>query len=288
MTAVAEAPAFQAGIYEIDDVTYHADPVPGAGSLSHSGAKALLNCPAKFAYEREHAPAPTGAMERGTAAHTLVLGTGPAVVEVQADDWRKKATQERGDEIRAGGGIPLLTKDYRRVHEMAAALRGHRLASALFDPQRGGHAEQSLFWQDDRTGIWRRSRLDWMPDLGAGLPLIGDYKTCKSASPAAISKAVADFRYFMQDPWYRDGVKAVTGADCQFIYVFQETSPPYLVTVCQLDAAAVRHGRNENDRAIEIFRDCTASGNWPDYAAGERDPLTISLPRWAMPREDWM
>ena len=65
MTVITEP-----GVYTMDEADYHADPVPG-GSLSCSGAKKLLACPARFAYDREHPPAPTPAMELGTAAHKL-------------------------------------------------------------------------------------------------------------------------------------------------------------------------------------------------------------------------
>ena len=46
---------YQPGVYEMDEATYHQDPVPG-GSLSASGAKLLLppSCPALYAWRRDH------------------------------------------------------------------------------------------------------------------------------------------------------------------------------------------------------------------------------------------
>lgn len=288
MTAVAEeTPVItQAGIYDgLDEVIYHSDPVLG-GSLSVSGAKKLLppSVPAKFDYERKHPSPPTKAMELGTAAHKLVLGTGPRIVHIDADDWRKKATQEQGKEVRAEGGVPLLTKDYLVVQEMAAAIRAHPVAGALFDPDRGGQPERSLFWQDDRFGVWRRSRLDWMSPLDRGRPVIGDFKTCESADKAAVARSTANYRYFMQSPWYVDAVAALTGVTCGFVFVFQEKTPPYLVAVRQLGEDAEMAGRMLNDRALEIFRDCDESGIWPGYGEEIED---IALPGWAAPREDW-
>ena len=283
-TATLEAPAFQAGIYgDMPEDAYHGDPVPG-GSLSQSGAKKLLppSCPAKFAWERKHPHPPTDAMELGTAAHRLVLGTGADIVVVDAKDWRTKAAKEEADEVRSRGAVPLLPADYARVTSMAKALREHPLASAVFDPARGGHAEQSLFWEDQRWGIWRRCRIDWLPDLNRGKPYLADYKTCQSASPAAVAKSVANFRYFMQAPWYIDAVAAITGVRCPFVFVFQESTAPYLVTVCRLDGDAERAGRELNDQAMERYRDCTESGIWPGYS---EDIEVISLPFWATSRE---
>jgi hypothetical protein len=291
MTALAEeAPVLQItepGIYDgIPEDVYHGDLVPG-GSLSVSGAKKLLapSCPALFAWEREHPPPPKKAMELGTAAHTVVLGTGPKIVEIDAADWMKRATKERGAEVRAEGGVPLLTKDYRRVQGMAKALREHPIASALFDPERGGHAEQSFFWFDERWGIWRRGRMDWMPPLDRGRPVLGDYKSATAADLNAITKAVRNFRYEMQDDWYSDGIEAITGVRCPFLFVFQETTAPYLITVCQLDEETRLSGRRRNDEALEIYRDCTAAGAWPAYSD---DIELISLPPWAQARGDYL
>ena len=114
------------GVYTMDEADYHADPVPG-GSLSCSGAKKLLASPARFAYDREHPPAPTRAMEMGSAvhAHELVLGTGAQIVVIDADNYRTKAAQEAAAAAREAGAVPLLTAEHDQVQAMAAALRDH-------------------------------------------------------------------------------------------------------------------------------------------------------------------
>ena len=162
---------------------------------------------------------------------------------------------------------------------MAAAIRRHPVASALFNPERG-KAEQSLFWQDPETGVWRRSRLDWLPDTTARERLIvADYKTTVCAEPKAIAKAVANYGYYQQDAWYRDGVRATgLSADPAFVFVFQEKEPPYLVTVVELDAPSVQAGRELNRQAIELYRACTENDTWPGYSGGIE---LVSLPPWA-------
>src|SRR4051794_7548534 len=120
MTATLERTVItEPGVYDIDDVTYHADPVPD-GSLSSSGARKLLppSCPAIFKYERDNPPASTKTFDLGHAAHKLCLGVGPDVVEVEADSWRTNAAKDRGEEIRAAGGVPLLTAEYQQVQDM--------------------------------------------------------------------------------------------------------------------------------------------------------------------------
>jgi hypothetical protein len=285
MTALATETAFKPGAYDgMPESTYHGDPVPG-GSLSASGAKLLLppSCPALYAYRRDH-PKVSAEFDFGTAAHRYVLGVGPKIRHVDARDWRTKAAQKEAEDARAAGQVPLLAADVAKVHGMAAALREHPIAGAIFDPERGGKAEQSLFWDDPESGIWRRARLDWLPAPDPLRRLIlADYKTTPDASPAAIRKHVANFGYYMQAAQYIDGVCAVgIDADPAFLFVFQEKTAPYLITVAELDEPAIQAGRERNARACEIWRDCTETGTWPGYT----DEIElISLPAW-MPRAD--
>jgi hypothetical protein len=281
VTALATETAFRAGVYDgMPEAMYHADPVPG-GSLSSSGARKLLppSCPAKFRYEADNPPAPKDYFELGSAAHKLVLGVGAEIAEIKARNWQTKAAQNDRDAARAEGFLPLLTHEHEQVKAMAAALRKHPVASALFNPERG-KPEQSLFWQDPETGVWRRARLDWLPDTSARERLIvGDYKTSASAYPETFSKSVANYGYYQQDAWYCDAVRALgLSADPAFLFVVQEKEPPYLVTVIELDLPSVQAGRELNRQAIELYRACTENGIWPGYSAGIE---LISLPPWA-------
>ena len=225
-------------------------------------------------------------MELGTAAHKLVLGKGAELVVIEAENYRGKAAQECAKDARAAGKVPLLPHEHEQVQAMAAAIREHPVAGALFDPEHGD-PEQSLFWQDAEFGIWRRARLDWLPrPAGYGRRMVvPDLKSCTSAAPAAIAKAVANLGYYVQAAWYVDAVEALGLADDPaFLLVFVETAPPYLITVAQLDEEAMAIGRRRGAEACERFRDCTECGIWPGYelpgyAPGEIIP--VSLPYWA-------
>jgi hypothetical protein len=278
--AVVEIP----GVYDdMPEDLYHSDPVPG-GSLSSSGARKLLppSCPAKFRYEMDHPAPATDAMEKGTAAHKAVLGVGAPLVVVDAENWRTTAAKAARDQARAAGAVPLLPADFTQVQEMALAIRAHPVAGVLFDPARGGSPEQSLFWEDAATGVWRRARLDWLPAAGAGRLIIPDYKTTSAANLDAIRRHAGGFGYHCQDAWYCDAVRAVgLDGDPAFVFVFQETTPPYLVTVIELDPEARRAGYEANRVALEIYRDCKQAGRWPGYS----DVIElVSLPPWARRR----
>lgn len=284
--AGAQAPAAgpgitEPGIYDLTNEEYHAD----RGSLSSSGARMLLppSCPALFRHARDTPQEPKKTFELGTAAHKLVLGEGPDLVRVDAEKWMTAAVKAEVAAIRDEGGIPLKPADYQQVHDMADALRRHPIAAALFDPARG-KPEQSLFWRDRPTGVMRRARFDWLPDARSGRLIIPDYKTCRSAEPSALARAVQEFGYHQQDDWYRAGAKALGLADdtAAFVFVCQEKTAPYVVTVVEMDAEARRIGAARNRRALEVFAECTETGVWPGYSD---DIAYLSLPTWAAIRD---
>lgn len=277
------------GVYDIPEDAYHRDPVPG-GSLSASGAKKLLACPARFDWQRRNPPQPKPAMEFGTAVHTLVLGRGAQITVVDAKSWQTKAAQDAAEDARAEGRPVLLTADYLKAQAIADAVLAHPVASRLFDPA-SGNAERSIFWVDELTGVWLRSRLDWLPHPSgwARRMVVGDLKTCVSASKAAISKAVANFGYHVQDAFYSEAVRAMgLDDDPAFVFVFVEKEPPYPVTLAQLDDDALAAGHAAMRRAIERYRDCSESGIWPAYSVPADAIETISLPRWAQAEEDYL
>lgn len=286
MTATAAEPLTitEPGVYDIDAETYHADPVPG-GSLSSTGARKLLppSCPAIFRWEQDHKETPTKALELGTAAHALVLGKGTPAKVISYDSYRTKAAQAERDQIRASGGVPILPAEHEQIKAMASALHAHPLARRLL-ASGYGQPEEAVFWPDAETGVMRRALLDWMPVLGRGRPVVADYKTARSANPKAIGRAVSEHGYHCQAPWYLDALHAVGyPPDTAFVFIFQEKTPPYLVTVAELDADAMRTGRTLNRRALNVYRRCRESGRWPGYSD---DIAEISLPPWVVEAAD--
>lgn len=265
---------------DIPEAVYHADPVQG-GSLSSSGARTLRDCPARFKWELDHPP--MGDKRRhfdvGSAAHRLVLGAGPGLAVIEASDWRTKAAKEELEAARAAGKIPVNRAEYDMVTGMAAALQAHETAAALLDPAHGA-AELTIAWVDPKTEVTCRARLDWLRYINVPRTVVCDYKTTASAKPSDLAKSVANFGYYMQDPWYLDGVTALELGDesTAFVFIAQEKSPPFPVTVFQIDAEARRLGRMRNHEARLQYLRCVTTGSWPAYS----DAIEIlSLPSWA-------
>jgi hypothetical protein len=274
------------GIYGMTDVEYHADPVLG-GSLSSTGARTLATrTPAHFHYERRHGRPDKGEFDFGRAAHARVLGKGGDIVVIlgsgkDKNAWVTKETKAAVARARAAGKTPIRLRDNQIINEMADALRAHTLAGPLFGPDRG-RAEQVVVWFDEIFEVWRRAMLDWHTWLPDGRLCIVDYKSTRNASPASFGKAVADYGYHQQDPWYCDGAIATGLAGDlppAFLFVCQEKDPPYAVSVNELTEADREWGRLDNRRALQLYRDCSRAGQWPAYGD---DVNPVCMPVWAI------
>lgn len=252
---------------DIPEPDYHADRV----SLSVSGAKTILKAPALFRWQQDH-PVRKDVFDIGSAAHALVLGVGAEIVVVDADSWRTKAAKEAQDAARAEGKTPLLSADWLKVRTMADVLSQHTLAMQLLSD---GKPEVSAYALDEPTGVVRRGRFDWL-----GASILTDYKTAATSEPQAFARAVANFGYHMQAAWYLDLARDLGHPAEAFAFIVQEKEPPYLVSVVELDDAAISLGRSKNRQALERFRDCTASGIWPGYVMPNAF-ARVALPRWA-------
>lgn len=263
------------GIYtDITEADYLADPVEG-GSLSSTGARAILRSPAHYRASIDQ-PTHSDNFDFGTAAHRLVTGNGSGVVVIDADSWRKKATQEQRDEARDNGLTPLLRHDWETVEAMAEPLRSHPVARAILE--RDGTTETTVVWHDR---VWRRCRIDLFPTIEAAdsRVVFADYKTAVDADTASFEKAVANYGYHQQDAFYRDGVTAVTGLPAVMLFIVQEKTQPYAVNVVELSGAAVDVGRERNERAVDIYERCREADVWPGYG----DQINrAALPVWAI------
>jgi len=263
-------------VVDLAEAEYHAHP-----ALSSSGARKLLppSCPAVFDWERRNPPEGKAVFDFGSAAHKLVLGAGPPIRVVDAPDWRTKAARDERDSARSDGHIPVLVHEHEQVQAMAHALTDHPVAAQLFA---AGTPELSLFWRDDRSGVECRARLDWWTTNVLGEPVAVDYKTTVSADPRSVQRSIASYSYHQQDAWYTDGIQSVGLADDPgFLFVFQEKSPPYPVTVVSLDAESRRIGAARNRQARSIFAQCVETGEWPGHAD---QIVRLELPAWM--RED--
>lgn len=266
------------GIYtDVDELDYHADRT----SLSSSGARKILDCPAIFHFEQQQPPTPKPQYDFGHVAHGLILGVGLDVVPVDAPDWKTKAAQDARKEAHAAGKVPLLVAEIVKAELMAKRVREHDTAGALLAV---GDPEISGYWHDDVNPVRLRFRTDWLHP-GRNRIIAVDYKTTAgNGSPAKFARTCADYGYHQQAAWYLDGL-AETGAgeNAAFLFIVQAKEPPHLVSVCEINADDIDRGRRLNRQAINAYADCVANDEWPDYGQGIHQ---ISLPTYARYQEE--
>lgn len=261
------------GVVQMKAEEYHARP-----ELSSTGARQILaECPAKFWFERNNPPEPSDALDVGSAAHEWLLEgeTWPQRHGIlpESHNARTKDGQQQIADIKEAGKRPLKWAEFETIKAMVKALQAHPFAHAAF---KNGKPEQSLFWSDAESGIRCRARLDWLPNSGFIIP---DYKTTRSAEPAYLQKAMYDYGYHQQAEWYLSGVRALGLRDKpQFLLVFQEKEPPFLVTCVVPSPEALGWAAIMNRKARHVFAECIRTGHWPGYAD---DVVTLDLPGWA-------
>jgi hypothetical protein len=255
-------------VFDMDDETYHSDPVPG-GSLSSSLARRLTeHVPAKaIATHRNRKP--TASMNLGKAAHLHALGAGPELIVWQHDGRTKAGKEERAahaDDIAAERVIAVKEDERDQVLGMAAALRANHEVAAMLD---AGTPEVSVFWQEQ--GAWCRGRFDLLGDVG------DDYKTCDDASARGFERAMSQYGYHQQADFYLRGLRAIghPAGDQPMRFICQEKTYPYLVQVHTCDELAMEIAAALNDRAIGIFAEANATGEWAGYPTLCAEPTSL-------------
>lgn len=267
------------GVHELTDEEYFG-PELSSATLSSTGARELLKPggPARFRHRAVNGTVETKReFDLGHAAHTLVLGSGPQLVLVDAEEWRTKAVKEEVAEIRAAGHVPMRPSDFDAAYAMAGAVREHPIAAKLLT---GGVPERTLIWRDEATGVLCRAKVDWLRPDG-----IVDLKTCESAAAEALSKSAHNYGYAIQAPFYLRGLRANQHlGEPFFAFVAVEKTAPHLVHVHQLSERALTWGDRRVAEALEIYRDCVAADEWPGYPI---DEITeIDLPPWVRTEEN--
>lgn len=285
------------GVYDISMEEYHSSCCDGP-SVSASRLHTIIDeCPAVFWEtsplnpKRSEDPA-TKVFNVGRAVHALVLGE-PQFAKhfvVSPHDvfnanpgkaWHEKEWKpsvESGREKRA-----LIRKaDFEDIVAMAAAQRRSPQVARAFER---GTPERSLIWFDKETGVWLKSRPDWLPD-DPTQSFLAQYKSADSIHPRALSGAAFKYGYHLGAAMECDGVRAVLGVEPLGIaHICQMKKPPYLAELKMFDVDQIEFGRREYRRALQLFARCWElhlAGKpervaWPGYTV---DAQYFETPRW--------
>lgn len=269
------------GIYDISMAEYHGDPcighsVSGSGlvtieqqSLAHYWWSSPLN-PARPADE------PTPALVFGQAFHCLVLegltafaaryAVKPADMNFSTKEGKAWRADHAGREI-----IPQEWAD--RAEAMRAAILRHPLCARAFV---NGLPERSLIWRDAETGLWLKSRPDWLPNAPAPVP---NLKSAASLQPETWERQAINLGYHQSAALSADALAAVLGWPSPTAYfIVQEKEPPYVTAPVVIDDDVIAWGRMINRRALHKLARAVETNQWPAYTDGV---MVVRMPVWA-------
>lgn len=268
------------GVYDITLEEYHNNPKVCAGpSISAGGLATIESRSLKhFYYGWSGNPnaekKDTQSMLLGRAAHAHMLGD-----EIFYDrfailpfpDLRTNAAKDWKAKMEAAGKGVIKESDLEKIAGMAAELKKHPVVKmGLLD----GWQEISLIWKDEETGVWLRNR----PDVVAKDLVGGDYKATNDASFFSISRGIVDRGTHQQAALVHEAYEKVLGIKLEnYVLLYQETSPPFVVNPILLSQDAIARGRVLNRRAIRLFAEALEKNEWPGYP--ERT-TPLDTPEW--------
>lgn len=202
-------------------------------------------------------------MDFGRSAHYLQLGEiefAKRFVVSPYDEFRSNEAKAWRD----GQELIVITKaDLDRIGAMAKALASHHMAKFSF---RDGKPEQSIIWQDADTGIWLKTRPDWMASESALCP---NFKVSGEGDPKQWYRgAMRNLKYHMKEAMRVDGFKAI-GRECKPYFVLQEDDEPYCVSIVGMRPQDLEMGRVLYRNALRKLAAGLKAKQFPGYNDGK-------------------
>ena len=282
----------EAGAYDdIDMEIYHGDCCVGP-SISNSGIKQMLADPAE--YWRKSPMNPLRVKDEakrhfniGTSAHLLLLEPETVNGLISVIPNKKlasngalstKAAKEFKAEQEQLGRVVITEAEWNMVCDMADVLSENDYVTRALV---GMDIEKSLFWQDEETGVWLKTRPDIMPRESGRY--VVDYKTTDFDDIASWEKqATADTRLDIQAASQLWGCKAAAEIEARgVLYIVQSKKPPHRIALRFVHASSYLHeiGRVDLRRGINSFAHCWETGEWP---SPWDDVKELTPPDWRM------
>jgi exodeoxyribonuclease VIII len=229
-------------------------------AFNQSAAKHILTSPAHYQAYINTPQEETKALRFGTFVHSAVLephtlndlyATAP-----DCDRRTKEGKAAWAEFATANAGKTIL--DYEE-----SAL-GHLVASsARFALKRLGveFDATEVMYHVDYNGVPLKAAID-----GVAGDYLWDIKTTDDASAAGMLKAIRNYRYNLQAYWYRLVYELATGRrPLGFRFLFIEKEPPFACSICEVGPELMSWAIADFEKAVTLYKECTASGVWPAY-----------------------
>ena len=242
-----------------------------ADGVNKSTLFEMRRSPAHYKYLLEHPAEDTAALKFGRALHSAVLtpraykkdyAAAPAV------DRRSNPGKSQYAAWKAGlpeGVEEISADDAKTISEIVKSLRQDKEVMNLL---KGTKKEVPLFWNDRKTGIRCKCRIDAL-----GKDYIVDLKT--TTDVMNFERDADKYGYALQTGHYLKGVQANTGKWLDWYFIVVEKKPPYGVKIFKADPGFIDYGVFIRDELLEKVQECRKTDQWPSYQAG-----VITEPKW--------
>lgn len=282
-------------LIDLSESAYHADRMPGdlPPTLSASIASRIVLVKPGYGSalnawthhprlggapeDMDEAPEKIKQKERGKLLHTLLLGKGADIVEVNAKAWNTNAAKAERSRAQAAGKQAVLAAKLRRAQDTAELIR-MRLdaAGVVLD----GKSEMTGIWEST-GGVLCRRRFD---HVRANLAIV-ELKSCASAHPDVCRRTAEAFGYDIAAAASIECMEALhpeLAGGVSYQIVFCEVSPPNDVVVVECAGSMLELGRRRWRRAVATWGKCLAARKWPGYSDSV---VMLEASDWAQARE---
>jgi hypothetical protein len=299
-------PIIKAGLYSLIGLdTYHRGEICSGPSVSSSGLRTLFDkSPAHFYDEWPGNPDYVERPDKahfilGRAAHHLYLrevGV-PSFGKLFAVPPKEYPDKQTG-EMKAWTYKAAFCQQWKRLQESEGkavlraddidALRGMadalKLNPLIIEGALNGLIERSIFWRDEPTGLWLKSRPDAIPTSGTEFV---DLKTTTSVVWTDLQRTISECGYNQQGALIRRAAREVLGIDNPtFHLVFVEKARPFCVEVVTLKDNDLDRGEQQNRLGLDTIARCLKAKRWPGPGGDREDARYIELPEWKQKQID--
>ena len=278
------------GIYNnLDIKVYHADQ-----AISSTGINLILDCPARFHYERVQKYLELDENEIIKQEEKYKLGRAVHMLVLEPDKFNNtfycmkeyvNLTTKAGKEIyadaqkEAKGRTILRVGEWEHIKTMTDEVLKHSVWKSfnnIFIEGSIGYVEHSIFWGNSNNQASLKARPDIFNDA-----LIIDLKTTDSIKN--FERSIHSYGYYRQAAMQIDGLIQSDKIKRNFGFFVVESKAPYLTACFKLDNESIEQGRREYLEAAALYQQCLKHNEWPGYS--DRWQLA-SLPRWAITDND--
>lgn len=256
----------KSGIFRgLSNEKYH-DPKTG---LSRSiGQEIVFKSPSHGKEAMDNPEEPTKFMTFGTLVHCAVLEPENLLSSyyVRPDcAWNDPEDKWHGNKkwckawLQAKMDRPSISaKEEQQVKGCTAALKSNKTMAGMLSV---GSAELSCFAFFE--GVWVKCRPDLIAyDAQGGLWVL-DIKKCQDATYGSFLRESRRLRRDFQQAWYEFVLSLLGLTVSKFVFAAVEENAPHGMALYEIDPKNVTAARPKVIEAIDKYRQCAESGEWP-------------------------